>query len=434
MAVTESKSTLAILGGEKLVKNPPQEKWQRVNGATKKAVMALLDEGTISISDDSDIIGEFQTAFREMVGTRYAMATNSGTAALHSAYFAVGVGPGDEVIVPSYTWHASVTPILHCAATPVFAEIDPNCLTLDPDDIERKITPKTKAICVTHMWGNVADMDRIVEIAKKHNLRLIEDASHAHGASWKGKKVGSFGDVGCFSMQAAKAVTGGEGGVATTDDPKILDRMLFLGHFNRPRTGEDKNVAQVGDISLGAKYRSHPWAIAMAKVQLERLPELNAKRTKNYQLMNDRLRDCDGIEVIDPLPGAERGGYLEFKFKLSKDIVKIASCQRIAEAMAAEGTRVQYCRYCDYKWPGGMLHTAPLFNSFDLRSIGGCFYDPTISAEDAAKREVPSLPVTEDLANRLIGTPAFVDVTTESLEEACAAMIKVIENVEALGS
>jgi dTDP-4-amino-4,6-dideoxygalactose transaminase len=124
----------------------------------------------------------------------------NGTATLHSAYFAVGVGPGKEVIVPSYTWHATATPVLQCGATPVFCDIDPRSLNADPDDIERRITERTQAICVVHVWGNPAEMDRIMEIANRYKIKVIEDCWHAHGAVYKGKSVGAWGDIGCFSL------------------------------------------------------------------------------------------------------------------------------------------------------------------------------------------------------------------------------------------
>jgi dTDP-4-amino-4,6-dideoxygalactose transaminase len=418
-------SELALLGGTPAMTNPPVERWLQVNDDVKAAVNALLDQGVVSIGGPTGVIGDFEAAFAAMTGSRYALAMNSGTATLHSAYFAVGVGPGDEVLLPSYTWHASATPIIHCAATPVFCDIRPETLTIDPDDVERRITERTKALCVVHVFGNVCDMDRLCDIARRHNVTLIEDASHAHGALWKGRPVGSFGQVGCFSMQGAKAVSGGEAGVAVTDDPAILDRMILLGHFGRPRQGVLDVVRTIGDMSLGAKYRAHPWAIAMANVGLKRLPELNAKRTANYEFLNDRLRGCPGLEVIDALPGATRAGYLELKFKLTREAVQVASRERIVEAMQAEGAPVTADRYSDLNYTYGLLHAAPLFTEVDRRGLGGCFHDPT--RDDASTR--PTLPVAEGLNQRLISLPAFIDVTRESLAEVAATMCKVMHRL-----
>ncbi|HEY3245261.1 MAG TPA: aminotransferase class I/II-fold pyridoxal phosphate-dependent enzyme, partial [Phycisphaerae bacterium] len=234
---------LAIEGGRRAVRGFFPGPVARVTKAVQMTgdVLGMLPRiarGKTTIGDGSGIIRKFENAFRQLTGADYALAMNNGTATLHSAYFAVGVGPGSEVIVPSYTWHASVTPVLQCGATPVFADMDPRTLTIDPDDVERKITQRTRAICVVHVWGNPAEMDRIMALADRHNLAVVEDCSHAHGAVYKGKSVGTWGAVGCFSLNASKAVDGGEGGVAITDDPRIFDHMLILGHFGRIHKGQ----------------------------------------------------------------------------------------------------------------------------------------------------------------------------------------------------
>jgi len=271
-------------------------------------------------------------------------------------------------------------------------------------------------------------MDRLCDIAHRHGLALIEDASHAHGALWKGKPVGSIGHIGCFSMQGQKAISGGESGVAVTDDPALYDRMVLLGHFGRPRLGAVDVVNTIGDMSLGTKYRPHVWAIAMANVGLRRLPELNAKRTANSELLNDLLRDCPGLQVIDPPPGVTKGGFLEYKFIVNPEALQVTTRERIVEAMTAEGAPVTADRYSDLNFTYGLLHAAPLFTTVDRTQLGGCFYDPTRA--DAPPR--PSLPVAADLNQRLISLPGFIDVTRESLAEAAAAMRKVMERLDQL--
>lgn len=408
-----------------------KDRWPSIlKDDVNRRIGALLDAGIITIADGSGLIAEFEAAFKRLVGTRYALTMNSGTATLHSAYFAAGVGPGAEVIVPSYTWHASVTPVLHCAATPVFADIDAATLVIDPADIERKITDRTRAICVVHTWGNVADMDRIMAIARTRNIAVIEDASHAHGATYKGKPVGSIGDIGCFSMQGVKAVSGGEAGVATTNDPELFDRMVLLAHFGRGPKGEGNRTYDfIGDMSLGAKYRPHPFAIALASSQLERLADLNARRTGNYAILNDRLRDVGGVEIIEPREGCTRGGYLEFKFKVARDVLERVPLDRVEAALNAEGAPFQKDRYSSMNYTYGLLHQAPLFTSFDRRTLGGCFYDPqSYSGPQAAV----SLPVTEDVCSRLLSTYAFVGVDEAYLHQLADAFEKVMANIEVL--
>jgi len=425
----KAKNELAIFGGSKSITSPVVEAWKKIDHNVKSAVCRLMDAGISTIPVGGGVIGEFEAAFASMTSSRYALAMNSGTSTLHSAYVSVGVGPGTEVIVPAYTWHATVTPVLHCAATPIFCDIDPRTLTISPEEIERKISPRTRAICVVHVWGNVCDMGAILRIADRHHLPVIEDCSHAHGASWQGRKVGSMGAVGCFSCQGPKAVSGGELGVVVTNDPDLYDKMVLLGHFGRKKIGSSKAILSVGDMSLGAKYRAHAWAVAMANEDLKRLPELNSKRGKNYQILCDGLRECPGLELIDTLPGVERGGYLEFKFKLSPEALKIATRERIVEAMHAEGIPLVADRYSDRNYTYGLLHAAPLFTTFDLKSIGGCFFNP----EDShAAHPIVHLPISEDITGRLVGMEAYVEVDTAVMANMAAGIRKVMERVEFL--
>jgi len=421
---------LAIHGGPKAVAASGEDRHVKFDvDEVKRRIGELLDAGTITIANGTGVIAELEQAFREKVGTRYALAMNNGTATLHSAYFAAGVGPGTEVIVPSYTWHATITPILHCAATPVFCDIEPHTLVADPADIERKVTERTRAICVVHTWGNVVDMDPIMAIADKHGLAVIEDASHAHGATYHGRQVGSIGHVGCFSMQGVKAVSGGESGVATTNDPGLFDRMILLGHFGRGPRGEgDHTFDDLGDMSLGAKYRPHPFAITLARCQLERLDELNRLRTRNYAILNDALRHLPAIETVEPRPGCERGGYLEFKFKLARDVADRVPLDAIEKALQAEGAPVHRDRYSNINYTYGLLHKAPLFTTFDRTQIGGCFYDPTRYAGEPV--EAVSLPVTEDVCARLLSTYAFVDVDEPYLLDIADAFRKVMTHLD----
>lgn len=434
MASGKSDSELAIHGGAKAVTHPGTDRWPVLpREEAKQAIGALLDDGVITIGNGTGVIGEFEREFRELVGTKHALCMTNGTATLHSAYFAAGVGPGAEVICPSYTWHASVTPVLHCSATPVFCDIESDTLVIDPDDVERKITDRTRAICVVHTWGNVADMDRIMAIAERHGAMVIEDASHAHGATYKGRPVGGIGHIGCFSMQGVKAVSGGECGVAVTNDPVLQDRMLLLGHFGRICGGEGRRTFDhLTDMGLGTKYRPHPFAIALARINLRRLPELNRMRTRSYAVLNDALRGIPGIELIEPRADCARGGYLEFKFKVAREIVERVSLDLIEQAIQAEGAPVKRDRYSDLNNTYGGLHKAPLFTTFDRTTLGGCFYDPTVYRGEPVAP--PDLPVTEDVCGRLLSTYAFVDVDAEYLEQTGAAVRKVMTHLDRLVS
>lgn len=419
------REKLAIEGGKPALAAPVRDGWKQITDLEKQAVLELMDRGILSIASGG-VVGEFEKEFADFLGVKHALACCNGTSSLHSAYVAAGVGPGTEVIVPAYTWHATVTPILHASATPVFAEIDPRTLCLDPEDAERRITRRTRAICVVQVFGNVPDMERFRALADRCKVALIEDASHAHGASFHGKKVGSFGDIGCFSMQGGKAVSGGELGMAVTNRLELFDRMLLLGHFGRIADGQaGPTFPGISDMSLGAKYRAHPYAIAIARCHLRRLPELNRLRTRNYGILNDILRAVPGIQVVDPLPGAERGAYLEFKFILETSALGV-SREQFAKACAAENVPMTVDRYSLFNFTYGLLHLAPLFNRFDRRQLGGCFYDPARPEQAGGLGyQKGALPMTEAVCNQIVSLPALTDVTESVVEQIGLAIAKV---------
>ncbi|HQP98118.1 MAG TPA: DegT/DnrJ/EryC1/StrS family aminotransferase [bacterium] len=427
-------SELALFGGPKTVTASNDDAFLPVSDVEIEAVVKEMRAGIVSIAGRSGVVKEFEDAFAAMCGTKYALVSNSGTNSIHAAMVALGVGPGTEVIVPSYTWHASITPILHCAATPVFCDICPDTLTPGAKEIEACITDKTVAIEIVHVWGNVAPMDEIMDLARKRGLKVLEDCSHAHGASLNGKSVGAWGDIGAFSCQGGKAVSGGELGVAVTEDPVLLDRMILTGWFGRVVAGDGaRTFDHLGDMSLGVKYRPHPYAVAMANSRLKRLPCLNDCRRKNYRILNDTLRDAPHVRTIEPLPGAERGGFLEYKFILRDDLPKGVTRDRFCEAVKAEGAPLEPDRYSSFNYTYGLLHLAPMFNTFDLRQMGGCYYDFKRGDGSPKERYRPgSLPVTESICTRIVGLPGFVDVSEKYVCQVAQAIRKVAEHAEEL--
>jgi dTDP-4-amino-4,6-dideoxygalactose transaminase len=347
----------------------------------------------------------------------------NGTATLHSAYFAVGVGPGTEVIVPAYTWHATATPVLMCGAVPVFCEIDPKTLTIDPDDMARRITSRTRAVAVLHAWGNPAPMDRICEIAAAHGIDVIEDCSHAHGATYKGKAVGTWGRVGCYSLQGSKAVDGGEAGVAIMDDPVIYDRMLLLGHNFLVGNGGQKadTFPGYGDISLGVKYRPHMAAMYFAHTSLRRLQKRNQRSRRAWQLLCDELAGVPGIRPIATLPGAVRGGFYAYPFEYQGAELGGLGTEEFVKAVKAEGAPLEVDQF-----RRSLLHTVPLFTELDRRAIGGGCYDATRPWEENLAKV--SLPVTERITERLVRFPRQFHGVPESYIRQCAAAVrKVLE-------
>ena len=250
----------------------------QIGDEEKRAVLEVLDSGMLVMGPR---VAALEESFAKTVGTSHAVATSSGTTALHLALLAHGVGPGDEVITSSFTFIASVNTILMCGAKPVFADIDPLTFNIDPDQLEKAITERTKVLMPVHLYGQPARMDRIMEIALKHRVAIVEDAAQAVGATFHGRPVGSFG-TGCFSLYATKNVVSAEGGVVTTDDDGLADRMRLLRNH-----GMRKRYQYEG---LGYNFRMTDIHAAIALAQMARLPESTQRRRENARSLTKGLR------------------------------------------------------------------------------------------------------------------------------------------------
>ena len=410
----------AIVGGEPQLARGCQERWKTTR---LKDLVPIIK----SVWQDSNTeVGGPATrmveqGFRTLTGTRHALAVNSGTAALHSAFVAVGVRPGHEVIVPSYTFFASAAPILQCGGRPVFCDIDPETLTADPDDVEKRITSRTKAICAVHVWGNPARIDRLLEIAHRHDVALIEDCSHAHGASFQGRPVGSWGDIGCFSLQGLKSVSGGEAGVITTSDDLLYDRMLVLGHNGRTSGGQKTGAFDVGSMSFGLKYRPHKFAMCLVNASLSRLPELNQLREQNLSRLSELISGEPALVPIRSYDGAKRGGFLEYLFRFNSEQCGNWNAGAFAKAVAAEGVPIYPDRYSNQAAHFFTLHQAGMFSTFQFEGFGGAM---SKGAGDGVQSDLPH---TDKLTGTLIAMSPLTDVPDGTIEKVAAAICKVAE-------
>jgi dTDP-4-amino-4,6-dideoxygalactose transaminase len=239
----------------------------------------VLDSGIVA---QGPKVAQFEQEFAALCGTQFAVATSSGTTALHLALLSHHIGPGDEVITSPFTFIASANSVLFTGATPKFVDIKADTYNLDPDLIEQAITPRTKAIMPVHLYGLMADMDPIMDIAHRHNLAVIEDAAQAHGATYKGKAAGSFG-TGCFSLYATKNMTSAEGGMVTTNDPAVADRARLLrAHGMRVRYYHDE---------LGYNFRLTDLHAAVGLAQLHKLARFNEARQRNADFLNQHLQN-----------------------------------------------------------------------------------------------------------------------------------------------
>ena len=283
-------------------------------------------------------IAEFEQTVADYVGAKYAVAISNGTSALHAACFAAGIGPGDEVITTPLTFAASANCVLYCGGTPVFADVDPKTYNIDPDDIRRKITDRTKAIIAVHLAGQPCDMDAIHSIAREHGLIVIEDGAHALGSVYKGKKVGSLSDMTTFSFHPVKPITTGEGGMIVTDNEDFYKKMvLFRSHgITRDDSMMTRNDGPwfYQQFDLGYNYRITDIQCAFGCSQMKKLDRFLARRKEIVARYNEAFADCDNIITPYQLSDTESGWHLY--------IVQVKNCDRrqVFEAMREKGIGV----------------------------------------------------------------------------------------------
>jgi dTDP-4-amino-4,6-dideoxygalactose transaminase len=387
------------------------------------AIAWYAARGLNTMPDGGGPVRRFEERFASFTGSRYALLMSSGTATLHSAFFAVGVKPGDEVIVPAYTFFASAGPILQLGGVPVFCDIDEVTLAADPADVERRISPRTRAICVVHVWGNPAALDRFVDIARRYDVALVEDCSHAHGASYLGRSVGTWGDIGCFSLQGNKPVTGGEAGVAITENSSYYDRMLAFGHNGRTATQQAADTFAIDNASLGLKYRPHLAAAAWASASLGRLDELNARRAHNYEALAKALGDDTAVAPIATRPGARRGGFFEFVLRYAPERANGWPIGSFVRAVRAEGVPVAVDRYTRQGRRAALLPETGLFSGMNFEALGGYLGGPCGGRPPTG--DGTPLVVAERLADRLLTMPPLTMVPDRFVRQCADAFRKV---------
>ena len=411
--MTTTTNTPAILGGDQAVTEDQTEAlhWPIISSDDEQAVLDVLRSGELSVNP---VVGELEDDYKKLTGRSFALTHNNGTAAILAGLHAIGIAPGDEVIVPSATWWSSVMPILHCGGIPVFAEIESECLGLDPEDIERKITPRTKAIVVVHLFGMPSKIDEIKAVADKHGLKILEDASHAHGATYKGKPIGSFGDVSIFSMQGNKLVPSGEGGVLLCDSQSLYESAIRLGHYERLLDIESEN-RYFAATGFGFKFRMAPMSAALARTQLQHLCKRNKRRNDNCIYLSEKLLELG----IEPFLAPQNVSRVYFEFLVRYDAqttgLKISD---LTTALQAEGALVTAPRY-------PLLHQQPVFTSGTWSKIARL---PATKEGPLHIYDPADLPATTLGNGTLLKLPAFPSATTELLDQYAEAFTKVLSH------
>lgn len=414
--IATDNDTPAILGGPKAVTLDASaaNRWPAITSEEEASVLEVLRDGDLSLHP---VTRELEDDYRKYFGVRHALAHCNGTAALLASFFAIGLKPGDEVLVPSATHWASVVPMLWTGAIPVFCESELDRLGIDAADAEQRITSRTKALVIVHLWGLPSRMTALLDLARRHNLKVIEDASHAPGATWRGKKCGTLSDVSVFSLQTSKLAPAGEGGMLLTNDDAIYEQAICMGDVMRI-IELDSPAQRLAATSYGQKTRMAPLSAAVARVQLKHLDERNALRNRNLGYLSEELARL-GFQTFLPPPHVERV-YFEFLIRCPDELG--ISVETLIAALTAEGCEVSYPRY-------PLLHQQPLFTEGLYTGIGAFAGRKDL----ALPKYLPNaLPITEAANSTFIRLPSFPFADYPLLQQYVLAFQKVLGNIDGI--
>ncbi len=342
-----NKSKLALAGGQPAC-NRKWPAWPVWDDTERKALNEVLESGKWWYGEK---VRQFEDAFAAFQGAKFGVTCNSGTTALQTALMALGVGEGDEIIVPPYTFIATANAVASLGGVPVFADILPNTLCLDPAEVERKISSRTKGIVPVHFAGHVADMDRLADIARRNNLFVLEDACHAWGSQWKGKGAGALGECGVFSFQATKNISSAEGGIILSDNEELAELCRSYTNVGRLRGSQWYDHEY-----LGCNLRMTDFQGALLLSQLSRLEKQTLKRQANAALLDRELRGVPGICPLKNDPRMTRRSYHIYIFRVDTGKLGV-SVSRFIEALAAEGV-LAYRGYSKPIYSNGLFQNA----------------------------------------------------------------------------
>lgn len=423
---------LALLGGTPVVGKDEAAKaggifaWPIVNEAMRKASDDVLRGRKMS---GTDVTKEFEKKFAEWNGTKYALACLNGTTALNTAFYAIGLKPGDEVICPSITMWASCSGVVNIGGTVVFCDVKPDDLTIDPASFEARITPRTKAVVVVHYMGAPCDMDAVMAIAKKHNLKVVEDVSHAQGGLYKGRKLGTIGDVGAMSLMSGKSFAIGEAGMIVTDSREIYEKSIRWGMYIRiPATFGVDGTKRTKDVPFGGiKNRLNQCTSA---VGLEQLKKYDAERAEIEEAMlyyHKGIADVKGLKMIYPKwEKSNKAGWYSSRCLYDPAAFGGIPNTVFAKALNAE-TGGGFSAGCNFP-----LHWSSVYDDEDIFGDGKPPVRRGLPAGVTPKQLSGSLPVSDGINNRVIGDPWFKHFDKAVIDKYVEAVHKVVANVSQL--
>lgn len=367
---------------------------------TQKEVDYVTDAVTNAWYADANVYHErFEKAFSKYLGIRFAIALPSCTSAIHLALLALGVGLGDEVIVPEITWIASAAPASYVGATPVFADIDPDTWCISVESFERCITPKTRAVIPVDLYGNIPQMDRLLDVARHYGIPVVEDAAQAVGTEFHARRAGSFGDVGVFSFHGSKTLTTGEGGMLVTDSEKVRDRVLFLRDHGRQPGGK-----MFWNSEIAYKYKMSNMQAALGLAQLERVDELIARKRQIFSWYREFLSDMDGLTLNAEIPGTLNTYWM---VTVVVDSERGVEKEHLIEMMKTD-----------------QIDCRPFF--YPLSSL------PAFERHSQHARERNS--VSYRLSPYGVNLPSGLQMTQEKVDRVCATLKAAIHKVAVIGS
>lgn len=323
---------LAITGGTP-VGGLKMEAWPPVDEQDREALLRVLEgREWCRVGKEESEVARFEESFSRYQDARYGIAVSNGTVAIELALLAAGVEAGDEVIVPAVTFIATAGAVSMANAVPVFVDVDPDTIGLDPAAVEAAITDRTRGIVAVHYGGYPVDFDRLLPLAEKHGLFLIEDAAHAHGSEWKGRKVGAIGNAGTFSFQMSKSLPAGEGGAVLTDDEEFYQRAMLLHNI-----GRSLESRLYGHVVVASNYRLSEFQAALLESQLRKLPDQVDRKHENGDWLAAELEKIGGMRPLKRDPRVTKRGYYFFVMRYDEEQFKGVSRDRFVEAVKAEG-------------------------------------------------------------------------------------------------
>ncbi len=415
---TDKKAgTLAILGGEPVRKNKSWPRWPYVDENVVNSVVKTTKSGIwcrIQNRKDGTVV-TFEKKFAKLIGTKLCVATGSGTQALHTCVEAFGIGAGDEVITSPYTDPGTIASILVSRALPVLADLDRESYQLDPDDVERRITENTKAIMPVHMMGQPCNMDRIMEIAKKHNLKVIEDACQGHLSEYRGKKLGTIGDLGCFSFQSSKTIACGEGGAIVGNDAELMEKCY---------TVHNHGTSRLGTVVAGPKYRMNEFEGAVLLGQLPGVQERFERRNENANYLTSKLKGFPGLVPQKLYEGTASGSWYLYPMSYYKEHFNGASRDTFLKAVKAEGVSLS-------PYIGRGLHKDPWAkNILELRVYKDMFSKERLQRYSEENKCPNCDKVCQEMVMLWASGPLLG--TKEDMDDVVNAIFKVHENKDKL--